>query len=53
LSPRHLVKSLPEIPFTTVDTIEEMLARHLEGLDLPGRAERMLQTRLDQWRGRV
>jgi hypothetical protein len=49
----HPVKGLPDIPFTTVDTIEEMLARHLEALDLPGRAERMLQARLDQWRGRV
>jgi hypothetical protein len=49
----HPVKGLPDIPFTTVDTIEEMLARHLEALDLPGRAERILQARLDQWRGRV
>ncbi len=51
--PHHLTTTLPDIPFTTVDAIEEMLARHLEALDLPGRAERMLQSRLDQWRGRV
>jgi hypothetical protein len=51
--PDRLASSLPDIPFTTVDAIEEMLARHLEALDLPGRAETMLQTRLDQWRGRV
>jgi hypothetical protein len=53
LSPRHPVRTLPDIPFTTLDDIEALLARHLEALDLPGRAEKMLQTRLDQWRGRV
>jgi hypothetical protein len=46
-------RATPDIPFTTLDDIEALLARHLEALDLPGRAEKMLQTRLDQWRGRV
>jgi hypothetical protein len=49
----HLGRPLPEVPFTTVDAIEAMLARHVEALDLPRRAEKMLQARLDQWRGRV
>jgi hypothetical protein len=43
----------PAIPFTTLDTIESLLQRHLDALDLPSRAEKMLQAKLDLWRGRV
>jgi hypothetical protein len=46
-------RDAPAIPFATIDTIEALLQRHLDALDLPSRAEKMLQAKLDQWRGRV
>jgi hypothetical protein len=52
-SPGHPVRNAPDIPFTTLDTLEALLQRHLDALDLPSRAEKMLQARLDHWRGRV
>jgi hypothetical protein len=51
--PRHPTISPPDIPFTTLDTLESLLQRHLDALDLPTRAEKLLQAKLDHWRGRV
>jgi hypothetical protein len=53
-SPRIAIRGLAaEIPFRTLDDIEEMLLHQIDALDLPGRFETMLRQRLDQQRGRV
>jgi hypothetical protein len=46
-------RQAPDIPFTTLDTLEALLQRHLDALGFPDRAEKMLQAKLDLWRGRV